>query len=71
MSENKKLRILFVNGYYDLSSTFDFMTYYLSQYDLPKDRIQVKVLQSGHASYVGEGMAEELSMDIREFILNQ
>lgn len=68
MKENEALRFIFVNGRYDLSSTFDFMTYYLSQYDLPKDRINVEVMESGHASYIGDGNAAELSRAIREFI---
>ncbi len=68
MKENENLRFLFVNGRYDLSSTFDFMTYYLSQYDLPKDRVDVKVLESGHASYIGDGNAAVLSQAVREFI---
>lgn len=68
MKDHEDLRILFVNGRYDLSSTFDFMTYYLSQYDLPEDRVEVKVLESGHASYIGDGNAAALSQAIRNFI---
>lgn len=68
LKEKKELRMLFVNGRYDLSSTFDFMTYYLSQYDLPEDRISVKVLESGHASYIGDGNAAALSQIVRDFI---
>lgn len=68
MKERENLRILFVNGRYDLSSTFDFVTYYLSQYDLPKDRIAHEVLESGHASYIGDGNAAALSQLVREFI---
>jgi len=68
MKENKALRFIFVNGRYDLSSTFDFMTYYLSQYDLPKNRINVEVMESGHASYIGDGNAKALSKLVREFI---
>lgn len=70
MKEREDLRILFVNGRYDLSSTFDFVTYYLSQYDLPKDRIDVQVLESGHASYIGDGNAAALSKAVRQFIKN-
>ena len=61
--------MMFVNGCYDLSSTFDFMIYYLSQYDLPADRVERLVLPAGHASYVGEGMAEKLGRHIQTFIL--
>lgn len=62
------LRMMFVNGYYDLQSTFDFVTYYLSRFDLPSDRIRQTVLPSGHASYVGTGMVEALTKEIRQFI---
>lgn len=67
MRENQELRFLFAAGYYDLQSTFDFLTYYLSQYDLPKERVTVKVYQSGHASYVG-GYADQMAADIRELM---
>ena len=66
-----RLRFMFVNGCYDLSSTFDFMDYYLSQYDLPAGRVERVTLPSGHASYVGEGMAEELNRRIRAFITRE
>lgn len=68
MEKNEKLRFLFVNGYYDLMSTFDFVLCYLAQYGLPPGRTECAVLPSGHAAYVGEGMAQELSGRIREFI---
>lgn len=68
MQTRKDLRILFVAGYYDLQSTFDFLTYYLSQYDLPKDRTFVKVYQAGHASYVGGNNTAEITEDIRKLL---
>ena len=68
MRKRPELRMLFVNGCYDLTSTFDFMVWYLSQYDLDDKRIERLVLPSGHASYVGEGMSDALNRKIREFI---
>lgn len=68
MQRRPALRMMFVNGYYDLQSTFDFVTYYLSRFDLPSDRIRQTVLPSGHASYVGVGMVEALTKEIRQFI---
>lgn len=68
MKKNTALRFMFINGYYDLSSTFDFMIYYLSQYDLPADRVRVKVYEAGHASYLGGDCADRMANDIREFI---
>lgn len=68
MKARPELRMLFVSGRYDLSSTFDFVDWYLSHYDLDSARTDRLVLPSGHASYVGAGMAEALSRRIREFI---
>lgn len=68
MEKRPELRIMFVNGCFDLSSTFDFMIYYLSQYPLPSERVRCLVLPAGHASYVGEGMAERLNREIRSFL---
>jgi carboxypeptidase C (cathepsin A) len=68
MKDRPELRMLFINGYYDMQSTFDFVTYYLSQFDLPADRVAQAVLPSGHASYVGEGMVETLTEEVRKFI---
>ena len=68
MRERAELRMMFVSGRYDLSSTFDFVDWYLSQYDLDPARTERLVLPSGHAAYVGEGMAEVLSRRIRAFI---
>ena len=68
MKARPELRMLFVSGRYDLSSTFDFVDWYLSHYDLDPARTDRLALPSGHASYVGAGMAEALSHRIREFI---
>ena len=48
MERNQKLRFFFVAGYYDLQSTFDFVTYFLGRYCLPMERVTFKVYDSGH-----------------------
>lgn len=68
MERNQKLRFFFVAGYYDLQSTFDFVTYFLGRYCLPMERVTFKVYESGHAAYVGGNMASEVSENIRSFI---
>ena len=68
MARNKKLRIFFVAGYYDLQSTFDFVTYFLGRYALPMERVKFRVYENGHATYVGGNAASEVSEDIRSFI---
>lgn len=68
MARNEKLRFFFVAGYYDLQSTFDFVTYFLSRYTLPMERVSFRVYDTGHAAYVGGNAASEVSEDIRSFI---
>lgn len=68
MKERNDLRILFAAGYYDLQSTFDFVTYYLSRYEMPMDRIVFHVYDSGHACYIGGDTLAQLSGDIRKFV---
>lgn len=68
MRRKKDLRVLFVNGCYDLQSTADFVTYYLAQYDIPPERAEVRVYESGHMTYFGKPFAQ-LCADLRQFIL--
>lgn len=68
MAQRPALKTLFINGYYDLQSTFDFVTYYLSQFHLPPERVCHAVLPSGHASYVGDGMVQAVAAQVRNFI---
>lgn len=68
MARNRKLRFFFVAGYYDLQSTFDFVTYFLGRYTLPAERVTFRVYNAGHAAYVGGNTAGEVSGDIRSFI---
>ncbi len=68
MEANKELRFFFVAGYYDLQSTFDFVTYFLGRYGLPMDRVTFKVYDTGHAAYVGGESASEVCEDIRSFV---
>lgn len=68
MERKPKMRIMFVAGYYDLQSTFDFVTYYMGRYDLPEERITFNIYESGHASYIGGNSANEVCEDIRKFI---
>lgn len=68
MKQRENLRFLFVSGYYDLQSTFDFVTYYRSQYDLPAERVTENIYDAGHAAYVGGSAAAALCGDIRTFV---
>lgn len=66
MQRYPDMRFLFAAGYYDLQSTFDFVTYYLGRYDLPMDRVTFNVYNTGHAAYAGGNAAHELCEDIRK-----
>lgn len=68
MEKIEGLRFLFISGLYDMQSTFDFVRYYLSRYDMPEDRITVREYDAGHASYIGGSCQTEMSADIRAFV---
>lgn len=67
MRRRESLRILFVSGIYDLQSTFDFVHYYLSQYDLPRERVSVLETEAGHMAYLGRAF-QEVTSALREWI---
>lgn len=67
MKRKKDLRVFFVNGLYDMQSTADFVTYYLAQYDIPRERTLVQAYESGHMTYFGKPFAQ-LCADLRQFI---
>lgn len=66
----KDLRIMFVNGAYDMLSTAGFVRYYMAQYDIPPERSMVRVYESGHMTYVGKSF-QALGADLRRFILDE
>lgn len=68
MDARSDLRMLFVSGCYDLTSTFDFVDWYLAQYPLDPARTSRLVLPSGHAAYIGPGMAHSLGQSLRSFV---
>lgn len=67
MRRKKDLRVFFVNGLYDMQSTADFVTYYLAQYDIPRERTMVRAYESGHMTYFGKPFVS-LCADLRQFI---
>lgn len=68
MERSSVLRFFFVAGYYDLQSTFDFVTYFLGRYALPAERVKFCVYDTGHAAYVGGDAAKKVCDDMRSFI---
>ncbi len=62
------MRLLFMNGWYDLATTTGAMWYMLSHSHLPKDRVDVRYYETGHMVYLGEDKVKKVNDDIREFL---
>jgi carboxypeptidase C (cathepsin A) len=67
MRRNKKLRVYFACGEYDLCTTAGMAKYLASHSNLDMDRVTIGVYPSGHMAYLGEKSAELLAKDMREF----
>jgi len=67
MQRKPQLRVLFINGLYDMLSTASFVPYYLSQHDIPRERAVVRAYESGHMTYFGAPF-EAVAHDIRLFV---
>ncbi len=63
------MRSFFVNGWYDLCTLIGPLYYTLDHADLPRNRTFVKGYKAGHMSYLGEDNIQEVTDDIRTFIL--
>lgn len=62
------MKTMFVNGYYDMLTTYSYVTYLLHQFDLPADRVWQKGYESGHMAYIGADSAAALGTDLRNFV---
>lgn len=68
MRKNQRLKVFFVNGYYDLATTYSYAKYITRQFDLPQDRVWQKGYEAGHMAYIGSKPAAALGADLREFV---
>lgn len=68
MQKNQSMKTMFVNGYYDMLTTYSYVTYLLHQFDLPADRVWQKGYESGHMAYIGADSAAALGTDLRNFV---
>jgi carboxypeptidase C (cathepsin A) len=71
--KNPYLKVLFINGYYDLATPF-FATEYTVDHmmlapDL-KNNISMKYYESGHMVYIHKPSLEKMTKDVREFYDN-
>ncbi len=71
MTRRPGMRVLFANGYYDLCTETGYIYHTLDHASLPKDRITLKLYESGHMIYIGEKNIKKLTTDIRNFLNNK
>ncbi len=65
------MRTFFVNGWYDICTQIGILYYTLDHTDLPRDRVFVKGYKAGHMAYLGEDNIQEVTDDMRKFILGE
>lgn len=68
--KNPYLKVMFINGYYDLATPF-FATEYTVDHMMVapelKDNISMKYYQSGHMVYIHKPSLDKMTVDVREF----
>lgn len=68
MRRNPDLRLMSIQGWYDLFGAVGSADYGIAQRHLPSDRVTARAYQSGHMAYVGAaGIA--MAADLKQFIL--
>lgn len=68
MRQNKDLRILAANGYYDLATPFFGTEMTLAQPGFDASRITLTYYEAGHMMYIHDPSLEKLAADVRAFI---
>ena len=71
MKRNPNLKILILNGYYDLATIFYGVEYSINHMNLPealKDNIIMKYYEAGHMMYTHEPSMEQFRQDVGAFI---
>ena len=68
MRQNKDLRILALNGYYDLATPFFATEITLAQPDFDRDRIELTYYEAGHMMYIHEPSLIQMAKDVKAFI---
>jgi carboxypeptidase C (cathepsin A) len=71
MRQNKDLRILSANGYYDLATPFFGTEMTLAQPGFDRSRLTIKYYEAGHMMYIHQPSLEALAKDVRAFIRNE
>lgn len=71
MVANPKLRVLVMNGWYDLATPFSATEYMIDHLGLPpgfREHITSKYYEGGHMMYVNQGALEQMKRDLDAFI---
>ena len=68
MRQNRSLKVLAANGYYDLATPFFGTELTLAQPGFDRSRLTLTYYQAGHMMYIHEPSLEALAQDVRAFI---
>lgn len=71
MVENPKLRVLVMNGVYDLATPFSATEYMIDHLGLPpgfRPHVESKYYEGGHMMYVNPGALEQMKRDLDAFV---
>jgi carboxypeptidase C (cathepsin A) len=71
MSENPDVKVLILNGYYDIATVFYGVEYTIDHLGLEpeiKDNIIMKYYEAGHMMYTHPPSMEKFKTDVAEFI---
>jgi carboxypeptidase C (cathepsin A) len=69
--QDANLKVLVLNGYYDLATPFSATEYMMAHLGLPpgtSSRIQMKYYEAGHMMYVNPGSIKKMKGDVDSFI---
>jgi len=69
--QDANLKVLVLNGYYDLATPFSATEYMMAHLGLPpgtSSRIQMKYYEAGHMMYVNPGSIKKMKSDVDAFI---
>ncbi|MEM8772172.1 MAG: peptidase S10 [Pseudomonadota bacterium] len=68
MRQNRDLRVLAANGYYDLATPFFATELTLAQPGFDRSRLTLTYYEAGHMMYIHEPSLEALAADVRAFV---
>lgn len=68
MRQNKDLRVLAANGYYDLATPFFGTEMTLAQPGFDRSRLTITYYEAGHMMYIHQPSLEALAADVRAFV---